>query len=75
MNGKNMVERLECPRIIRLGFFGKKTEGNRERLIVSRHYGNMEERHVVFVGFVCAVEEEDGVVGGKEVDGSRITEK
>ena len=75
MNGKNMVERFECPRIIRLGFFGEKTEGNRERLIVSRHSGDMEERHLVFVGFVCAVGEEDGVVGGKEVDGSGMTEK
>ena len=68
MNGKNMVERFECPRIIRLGFVGKKKEGNRECLIVSRNSGNMEERHLVFVGFVCAVKEEDGVVGGKEVD-------
>ena len=75
VNGKNMVERFECPRIIRLGFFGKKTEGNRERLIVSRHSSNMEERHLVFFGFVCAVKEEDGLVGGKEVDGSGMTEK
>ena len=75
MNGKNMVERLECPRIIRLGFFSEKTEGNREHLIVSRHSGNMEERHLVFFGFVCAVKKKDGVVGGKELDGSRMTEK
>ena len=75
MNGKNMVEILECPRIISLGFFGEKTEGNGERLIFSRHSGNMEERHLVFVGFLCAVKEEDGVVGGKEVDGSQMTEK
>ena len=75
MNGKNIVERLVFPRIIRLNFFGEKTEGNREGLIVSRHSGNMEEKHLVFVGFVCAVKEEDGVVGGKEVDGSRMTEK
>ena len=75
MNGKNIVEILECPRIIRLGFFGEKTEGNRERLIVSKHPSNMEEKHLVFVGFVCAVKEEDGVVGGKEVDGSGMTEK
>ena len=75
MNGKNMAEKLECPRIIRLGFFGKKTEGDRERLIVSRHSGNMEERHLVFVGFVGAVEEKDGMVGGKELEGGRMTEK
>ena len=75
MNGKNMAEKLECPRIIRLGFFGEKTEGDRENLIVSRHSGNTEERHLVFVGFACAVEEKDGVVLGKEVDGSGMTEK
>jgi len=75
VNGKNMAERLECPRIISFGFFGKKTEGNREGLIFSRHSGNMEEQNLVFVGFVCAVGEEDGVLGGKEVDGSGMTEK
>ena len=44
-------------------------------MIVSRQPGNMEERHLVFVGFVGAVEEKDGMVGGKEVDGSGMTEK
>ena len=75
MNGKNMVERLECPRIIRLGFFGKKTEGDRECLIFSRHSSNMEEQHLVFVVFVGAVEEKDGMVGGKDLEGRRMTEK
>ena len=58
-----------------MGFFGEETESDGEGLIVSRHTGDMEEWHLVCVGFVCAVEEEDGVVGGKEVDGSGMTEK
>ena len=44
-------------------------------MIVSRHPGNMEELHLVFVGFVGAVEEKDGMVGGKELEGGRMTEK
>ena len=44
-------------------------------MIVSRQPGNMEERHLVFVGFVCVVKEKDGIVGGKELEGGRMTEK
>lgn len=35
----------------------------------------MEKGHLVFVGFVGAVKEKDGVVGGEELDGRRMTEK
>ena len=75
MDGKDVVDILKSPRIVRLGFFGKETEGSWEGLIVSRHTGNMEEWHLVFDGFVGAIEEEDGMIGGKEVDGSQMTEK
>ena len=75
MNGKNVVERLKCPRVIGLGFFGKETEGNRECVVVPRDTGNMEEGNFVLICLVGAVKEEDGVVGGKELDGSRMTEK
>lgn len=35
----------------------------------------MEEGHLVFVYFVGAVEEKDGMVGGKKLEGSRIAKK
>ena len=35
----------------------------------------MEEWHLVFVGFVGAIKEEDGIVGGKEFDQGRMTEE
>ena len=44
-------------------------------MIVSRQPGDREEQHLVFVGFVGAVEEKDGMVGGKELEGKRMTEK
>ena len=44
-------------------------------MIVSRQPGDMEERHLVVFGFVGAVEEKDGMVGGKELEGGRMTEK
>jgi len=75
VNGKNVVERLKCPRVIGLGFFGEETEGDRECVVVPRDTGDMEEGHFVLICLVGAVEEEDGVVGGKELDGSRMTEK
>ena len=75
VNGKNVAERLKCPRVIGLGFFGKETEGDRECVVVPRETGDMEEGHFVLIRLVGAVKEEDGVVGGKELDGSRMTEK
>ena len=75
VNGKNVVERLKCSRVIGLGFFGEETEGDRECVVVPRDTGNMEEGHFVIICLVGAVKEEDGVVGGKELDGSRMTEK
>ena len=71
IDGKDVVESLKSPRIISLSFFSEKTEG----MIVSRQPGDMEEWHLVFVGFVGAVEEKDGMVGGKELEGGRMTEK
>ena len=68
VNGKNVVERLKCPRVIGLGFFGEETEGDRECVVVPRDTGDMEEGHFVLICLVGAVEEEDGVVGGKELD-------
>jgi len=68
VNGKNIVERFECPRVIGLGFFGEETEGDRESVVVPRDTGDMEEGHFVLICLVGAVEEEDGVVGGKELD-------
>ena len=44
-------------------------------MIVSRKPSKMEERHLVFVGFVGAVKGKDGMVGGKELEGGRMTEK
>ena len=44
-------------------------------MIVSRNPSDMEERHLVFVGFVGEVKEKDGMVGGKELEGGRMTEK
>jgi len=35
----------------------------------------MEEGHFVFVGFVGEVKEKDGMVGGTELERSRIAEK
>ena len=75
MDGKDVVESLKSPRIIRLGFFGKEKEFNGEFLIFSRHYSNMEEGHLVLVGFLGAVKEKDGMLGGKELEGRRMSEK
>ena len=51
-----------------MGFFGEETEGDRESVVVPRDTGDMEEGHFVLIRLVGAVEEEDGVVGGKELD-------
>ena len=64
MGSEDRVESFQSPFVVDVSFFCKEAEGCAERIVVAIDAGNVEERHVVFVGFICAIQKEGGVVAG-----------
>ena len=53
---KDSDQSLKRPIVGSFGFFGHKTEGNTEGFVGAGDSRDLEQRHAVFVRFVCAVE-------------------